>query len=207
MAPRTTTIEKITINATNDLLIFKILNGKSIKYRRFSWIMNHILSFNLSLLIVLLISCSGNTTISNEIIEQENIEFELDYTIPIVIEKELKDNHNLDDWSEFLILENNILILANSINGYVENDAVYLEDILNKLSNNSSNILKSEFELLNKSSEIKGRLKLLNIQIQKTKINISSIDKKNGIEELDKIFTYYNYSVNMIQSIINDSSY
>ncbi|MEK9756239.1 MAG: hypothetical protein VW371_04345 [Bacteroidota bacterium] len=169
--------------------------------------MNHILSFNLSLLIVLLISCSGNTTISNEIIEQENIEFELDYTIPIVIEKELKDNHNLDDWSEFLILENNILILANSINGYVENDAVYLEDILNKLSNNSSNILKSEFELLNKSSEIKGRLKLLNIQIQKTKINISSIDKKNGIEELDKIFTYYNYSVNMIQSIINDSSY
>lgn len=168
--------------------------------------MNHILSFNLSLLFVLLISCTGNSTISNESIEQENIEFELDYTIPVVIEKELKDN-NLDDWSEFLILENNILILANSINGYIENDAVYLEDILNKLSNNSSNILKSEFELFNKSSEIKGRLKLLNIQIQKTKVNLSSIDKKNGIEELDKIFTYYNYSVKMIQSIINDSSY
>ena len=206
MAPRTTIIDKITINATNDLLIFKILNGKSIKYRRFSWIMNHILSFNISLLFVLLISCSGNSTISNESIEQENIEFELDYTIPVVIEKELKDN-NLDDWSEFLILENNILILANSINGYIENDAVYLEDILNKLSNNSSNILKSEFELFNKSSEIKGRLKLLNIQIQKTKVNLSSIDKKNGIEELDKIFTYFNYSVKMIQSIINDSSY
>ena len=169
--------------------------------------MKHILSLNLPLLFVLLISCSGNTTVSNEITEQENRKFELDYTIPIIIEKEIKDNNNLDDWSEFLILENNILILANSINGYVENDAVYLEDILNKLSNNSSNILKSEFELLNKSSEIKGRLKLLNIQIQKTKINISSIDKKNGIEELDKIFTYYNYSVNMIQSIINDSSY
>jgi len=168
--------------------------------------MNHILSFNLSLLFVLLISCSGNSTISNESIEQENIEFELDYTIPVVIEKELKDN-NLDDWSEFLILENNILILANSINEYIENDAVYLEDILNKLSNNSSNILKSEFELFNKSSEIKGRLKLLNIQIQKTKVNLSSIDKKNGIEELDKIFTYFNYSVKMIQSIINDSSY
>jgi len=168
--------------------------------------MNHILSFNLSLLFVLLISCSGNSTISNESIEQENIEFELDYTIPVVIEKELKDN-NLDDWSEFLILENNILILANSINEYIENDAVYLEDILNKLSNNSSYILKSEFELFNKSSEIKGRLKLLNIQIQKTKVNLSSIDKKNGIEELDKIFTYFNYSVKMIQSIINDSSY
>lgn len=168
--------------------------------------MNHILSFNLSLLFVLLISCSGNSTISNESIEQENIEFELDYTIPVVIEKELKDN-NLDDWSELLILENNILILANSINGYIENDAVYLEDILNKLSNNSSNILKSEFELFSKSSEIKGRLKLLNIQIQKTKVNLSSIDKKNGIEELDKIFTYFNYSVKMIQSIINDSSY
>ena len=168
--------------------------------------MNHILSFNLSLLFVLLISCSGNSTISNESIEQENIEFELDYTIPVVIEKELKDN-NLDDWSELLILENNILILANSINEYIENDAVYLEDILNKLSNNSSNILKSEFELFNKSSEIKGRLKLLNIQIQKTKVNLSSIDKKNGIEELDKIFTYFNYSVKMIQSIINDSSY
>jgi len=169
--------------------------------------MNHILSFNLPLLFVLLISCSGNPTISNEIIEQENNEFIIDYTIPTVIKKELKDNYNLTEWSEFIRLENNILILANSINGYIENGAVYLEEILNKLSNNSSNILKSEFELFNKSSEIKGRLKLLNIQIQKTKINISSIDKKNGIEELDKIFTYYNYSVNMIQSIISDSSY
>ena len=169
--------------------------------------MNHILSFNLPLLFVLLISCSGNPTISNEIIEQENNEFKIDYTIPIVLKKELKDNYNLTEWSEFILLENNILILANSINGYIENGAVYLEEILNKLSNYSSNILKSEFELFNKSSEIKGRLKLLNIQIQKTKINISSIDKKNGIEELDKIFTYYNYSVNMIQSIISDSSY
>ena len=169
--------------------------------------MNHILSFNLPLLFVLLISCSGNPTISNEIIEQENNEFIIDYTIPTVIKKELKDNYNLTEWSEFIRLENNILILANSINGYIENGAVYLEEILNKLSNNSSNILKSEFELFNKSSEIKGRLKLLNIQIQKTKINISSIDKKNGIEELDKIFTYYNFSVNMIQSIISDTSY
>jgi len=58
--------------------------------------------------------------------------------------------------------------------------------------------------LYNDRSEIKGRLKLLNIQIQKTKLNIKDWDKEKGLEELDKILKFYNYSVNIIKSISND---
>ena len=53
-------------------------------------------------------------------------------------------------------------------------------------------------------TEIKGRLKLLNIQIQKTNLNIKDWDKEKGLEELDKILKFYNYTVNIIRSISND---
>jgi len=113
--------------------------------------------------------------------------------------------YNLDEWTEFKILKSNILVLANSISGYNDNDAKYLEDILNKLGNNSREILKSDFDLFVSSPEIKGRLKLLDIQIQKTKHNISNLNKSEGLEELNKIFVFYNYSANMIESMLIDS--
>ena len=57
----------------------------------------------------------------------------------------------------------------------------------------------------NERPEIKGRLKLLNIQIQKTKLNIQDWTKEKGLEELNKIFVFYNYSINTIKSILDDS--
>ena len=104
----------------------------------------------------------------------------------------------------FSRLEYYILVLSNSIGGYLENDFNYLTENLNSLSNFSSEILRSEFQLYKDRSEIKGRLKLLNIQIQKTKLNIKDWDKEKGLEELDKILKFYNYSVNIIKSISND---
>ena len=63
----------------------------------------------------------------------------------------------------------------------------------------------SEFQLYQDRLEIKGRMKLLNIQIQKTKLNIKDWDKKKGLEELDKIFVFFNYTVQTIRSISNNN--
>jgi hypothetical protein len=81
---------------------------------------------------------------------------------------------------------------------------ITITENLNSLSNFSSEISRSEFQLYNDRPEIKGRLKLLNIQIQKTRLNIKDWDKEKGLEELDKILKFYNYSVNIIKSISND---
>ena len=79
------------------------------------------------------------------------------------------------------------------------------QDILNKLSNSSTEIFSSDFELYNENPEIKGRLKLLNIQIQKTKYNFNRLNKSEALNELNKIIIYYNYSANMIVSKANDT--
>ena len=63
----------------------------------------------------------------------------------------------------------------------------------------------SEFQLYNNRPEIKGRFKLLNIQIQKTKLNLNDWSKEKGLEELNKIFIFFNYSINTIKSILEDS--
>ena len=113
--------------------------------------------------------------------------------------------YNLDDWYELKLVESYILILANSISGYLENDSEYLSDTLNSLSSYSSRISNSEFQLYKERPEIKGRFKLLNIQIQKTKLNIEDWTKEKGLEELNKIFVFYNYSIETIKSILDDS--
>ena len=81
----------------------------------------------------------------------------------------------------------------------------YISETLNSLGNNSDDILGSEFQLYQDRLEIKGRMKLLNIQIQKTKLNIKDWDKKKGLEELDKIFVFFNYTVQTIRSISNNN--
>ena len=79
-----------------------------------------------------------------------------------------------------------------------------MTETLNSLSNWASDISKSEYELYNERPEIKGRLKLLNIQIQKTKLNIEDWTKEKGLEEFNKIFVFYNFSINTIKSILDD---
>ena len=157
------------------------------------------------LVIILITSCNQTPDENTNLIEIEEKTIEVVYEIPITLEDDFKQENNLDDWSELIRLEYNILSLANSISGYLENDFNYLTEILNNLSSLSDQISSSEFQLYNDRPEIKGRIKLLNIQIQKTNLNIKDWDKKKGLEELDKIFKFYNYLINTIMSILNDN--
>ena len=203
--PKTTNIERITINTTNDLLIFKILNDKSIKYRRFSSIMRGFLDNKFLLIIILITSCNQTPNFNSDLEDNSQKIIEAIFEVPLVLEEEFKKENNLDDWSELIRLEYNILSTANSISGYLENDFNYITEILNTLSNSSDQISSSEFLLYNDRPEIKGRIKLLNIQIQKTNLNINDWDKEKGLEELDKIFKFYNYLINTIMTILNEN--
>ncbi|MDA0330503.1 MAG: hypothetical protein O3C31_04420 [Bacteroidetes bacterium] len=155
--------------------------------------------------IILLTSCNQKIESNTEASVDENKLDIIEYETPLTFEKDFETEYNLEEWTEFTVLKYNILVLANSISGYIDNDSKYLEDILNKLGNNSRELLKSDFNLFISSPEIKGRLKLLDIQIQKTKHNLSKLNKSEGLEELNKIIVFYNYSANMIESILVDS--
>jgi hypothetical protein len=157
------------------------------------------------LIIILITSCNQTVDINSNLEDESEKIIEAIFEVPLILEDEFKQENNLDDWSEFIRLEYNILALANSISGYLENDFNYISEILNSLGNNSDDILGSEFQLYQDRLEIKGRMKLLNIQIQKTKLNIKDWDKKKGLEELDKIFVFFNYTVQTIRSISNNN--
>ena len=154
--------------------------------------------------IILFISCNQASENKTEEVKETKVSIEAIYEVPIKLEEDFISKYNLDDWSQFKFLESYILILANSISGYLENDSNYLSDTLNSLSNYSSRISNSEFQLYKERPEIKGRFKLLNIQIQKTKINLNEWSKEKGLEELNKIFIFYNYSINTIRSILDN---
>ena len=157
------------------------------------------------LIIILITSCNQTSDINSNLEDESEKIIEAIFEVPLILEDEFKQENNLDDWSEFIRLEYNILALANSISGYLEDDFNYISEILNSLGNNSDDILGSEFQLYQDRLEIKGRMKLLNIQIQKTKLNIKDWDKKKGLEELDKIFVFFNYTVQTIRSISNNN--
>ena len=155
--------------------------------------------------IMLFVSCNQASENKTEEIKDSREFIEAIYEVPIKFEEDYISKYNLDDWSELKFVESYIFVLANSISGYLENDANYLSEALNSLSRYSSDISKSEFQLYNDRPEIKGRFKLLNIQIQKTKLNIEDWTEEKGLEELNKIFIFYNYSIETIKSILDDS--
>ena len=143
--------------------------------------------FALLTLSILFISCNQAPENKTQELKERKKSVEAVYEVPIQLNEDFISIHNLDDWSEFKRLESYIFVLANSISGYLENDANYLSEALNSLSRYSSDISKSEFQLYNDRPEIKGRFKLLNIQIQKTKLNIEDWTEEKGLEELNKI--------------------
>jgi len=157
------------------------------------------------LIIILITSCNQTPNFNSDLEDNSQKIIEAIFEVPLVLEEEFKKENNLDDWSELIRLEYNILSTSNSISGYLENDFNYITEILNTLSNSSDQISSSEFLLYNDRPEIKGRIKLLNIQIQKTNLNINDWDKEKGLEELDKIFKFYNYLINTIITILNEN--
>ena len=157
------------------------------------------------LIIILITSCNQTVDNNSNSIENKEKSIEAVFEIPLILEDDFKLENNLDSWSEFTLLQYNILVLANSIGDYLENDSNSLLEILNTLSDYSTKISDSEFPLYKDRPELKGRLKLLNIQIQKTNLNIKDCNKEKGIEELNKILKFYNYSVTTIESILDDN--
>jgi len=157
------------------------------------------------LIIILITSCNQTPNFNSDLEDNSQKIIEAIFEVPLVLEEEFKKENNLDDWSELIRLEYNILSTSNSISGYLENDFNYITEILNTLSNSSDQISSSEFLLYNDRPEIKGRIKLLNIQIQKTNLNINDWEKEKGLEELDKIFKFYNYLINTIITILNEN--
>ena len=154
--------------------------------------------------IVIFSSCNQNIEPVNEIPIQNNPTENLETQSTFVFDEIFIDESSLDEWTEFKLLKSDILDLSNSIQGY-DSLIKFNQDILNKLSNSSTEIFSSDFELYNENPEIKGRLKLLNIQIQKTKYNFNRLNKSEALNELNKIIIYYNYSANMILSKANDT--
>ena len=154
--------------------------------------------------IVIFSSCNQNIETVNEIPIQSNPTENFETQSTFVFDEIFIDESSLDEWTEFKLLKSDILDLSNSIQEY---DSVikFNQDVLNKLSNSSTEIFSSDFELYNENPEIKGRLKLLNIQIQKTKYNFNRLNKSEALNELNKILIYYNYSANMIVSKANDT--
>ena len=154
--------------------------------------------------IVIFSSCNQNIETVNEIPIQSNPTENLETQSTFVFDEIFIDESSLDEWTEFKLLKSGILDLSNSIQEY---DSVikFNQDVLNQLSNSSTEIFSSDFELYNENPEIKGRLKLLNIQIQKTKYNFNRLNKSEALKELNKIIIYYNYSANMIVSKANDT--
>ena len=154
--------------------------------------------------IVIFSSCNQNIEPVNEIPIQNNPTEKLETQSTFVFDEIFIDESSLDKWTEFKLLKSDILDLSNSIQEY---DSVikFNQDVLNQLSNSSTEIFSSDFELYNENPEIKGRLKLLNIQIQKTKYNFNRLNKSEALKELNKIIIYYNYSANMIVSKANDT--
>lgn len=154
--------------------------------------------------IVIFSSCNQNIEPVNEIPIQSNPTENFETQSTFVFDEIFIDESSLDEWTEFKLLKSDILDLSNSIQEY---DSVikFNQDVLNKLSNSSTEIFSSDFELYNENPEIKGRLKLLNIQIQKTKYNFNRLNKSEALNELNKIIIYYNYSANMIVSKANDT--
>ena len=120
------------------------------------------------LIIFLITSCDQTAEINSNLEDDTEKIVEAIFEVPLKLDDKFKQENNLDNWSEFNRLEYNILVLANSISGYLDNDFNYLSETLNSLANNSDDILGSEFQLYQDRLEIKGRMKLLNIQIQKT---------------------------------------
>ena len=155
-------------------------------------------------IIILFISCNQTPDNKTEKTTNTNESIEAIYEVPIKLSEEYILINNLDQWTEFKFLESYIFVLANSIVGYIDNDYNYLTDTLGSLGDYSSNMSTSNFLLYKERAEIKGRLKLLNIQIQKTRFNIKDWNKEKGLEELNKIFIFYNYSINTIKSILED---
>ena len=89
--------------------MLKILNDKSIKYRRFSSIMIGILDKKFLFAIIILTSCNQKNESTTEALVDENKLDSIEYETPLTFEEDFETEYNLDEWTEFRTLKSNIL--------------------------------------------------------------------------------------------------
>ena len=102
--------------------------------------------------IVIFSSCNQNIEPVNEIPIQNNPTEKLETQSTFVFDEIFIDESSLDEWTEFKLLKSDILDLSNSIQEY---DSVikFNQDVLNQLSNSSTEIFSSDFELYNENQK------------------------------------------------------
>ena len=169
--------------------------------------MNDYLKYFLFISLILFSSCKQNQK-NSSLEENANSSEELiiEYTIPIILSEEFKENNNISDWSNYNLVEYNILVLANSITTFINNDEGDIENQLNVIEKYLINLRKSDYPETFDTPELVSRFKLLNIQVTNTKIVLDEFDKLALIEEFDKIFQYFNNCNNIMKYIVDNKS-
>ena len=113
---------------------------------------------------------------------------------------------NLKEITIYPIGITTILVLANSITTFINNDEGDVENQLNVIEKYLINLRKSEYPEIFDTPELVSRFKLLNIQVTNTKIVLDEFDKLALIEEFDKIFQYFNNCNNIMKYIVDNKS-
>ena len=169
--------------------------------------MNDYLKYFLFISLILFSSCKQNQK-NSSLEENANSSEELiiEYTIPIILSEEFKENNNISDWNNYNLVEYNILVLENSITTYMNNDEGDIENQLNVIEKYLINLRRSDYPETFDTPELVSRFKLLNIQVTNTKIVLDEFDKLALIEEFDKIFRYFNNCNNIMKYIVDNKS-
>ena len=169
--------------------------------------MNNFLKYFLFSLLILISSCKQNQ--KNDSLEQ-NIDssekLDVEYTVPIILSQEFKDENKISEWPDYNLVESNILVLANSIGSFLNDDNNDIENQLNTIEKYLINLRRSEYPKIFNVPELISRLKLLNVQITNTKIVLNEYDKLTLVKEFDKIFQYFNNCNNIMKYIVEKKS-
>ena len=170
-------------------------------------IMNNYLKYFLFSCLFLFSSCKQNQ--ENDSLNLNNDSSEIlpiDYTVPIILSQEFKDESELSEWEDYILVEANILVLANSITAYITYGEGDIENQLNVIEKYLINLRRSEYPKTLNTPELISRFKLLNVQVTNTKIVLNEFDRLNLVKEFDKIFQYFNNCNNIIKYIVENKS-
>ena len=169
--------------------------------------MNNFLKYFFFLFLILLTSCSQNK--QNDSIDLNNDTSEIidiKYTVPAILSQEFKDENEISTWTDYNLVEYNVLVLANTILPYINNGEGDIENQLNVIEKYLVNLRRSEYPKIYDTPELISRFKLLNVQVTNTKIILDEFDKLSLVKEFEKIFEYFNNCNNIIKYIVENKS-
>ena len=169
--------------------------------------MNNFLRYFLLSLAITITSCKQNH--EKDLLDTKNESpeiIDIEYTIPIILSEEFKDTNKISGWSNYNLVEYNILVLANSINSFINDDDHDIENQLNTIEKYLINLRRSVYPEVFYTPELISRFKLLNVQVTNTKIILNEFDKLTLVKEFDKIFQYFNNCNNIMKYIVENKS-